>query len=194
MKYSFFSILVFFALFMACQNSVTNSAKTANSKQETNQKETTQTIETDEEVWTPTAIEDCISTVNVGEPFELETSFNPFYLRADFDNNKLVDYAVLIKGKKTKKRGVIICRDSIQPFIFGQLANLKVPLSSFENDNFVTNQWEIATKDETKNRIVRHTGGVKMSSDAKGESIEFLFEGGEGVVIYWDGKGFKVNG
>jgi hypothetical protein len=32
-----------------------------------------------------------------------------------------------------------------------------------------------------------------MSPDAKGESITFLFEGGEGVVIYWDGKAFRVN-
>ena len=70
----------------------------------------------EEEVWTPTAIEDCMSKVDVGEPFKYETSLNPFYLRADFDGNGLVDYAVLIKGQTTKTRGVVICKDSKQPF------------------------------------------------------------------------------
>jgi hypothetical protein len=31
--------------------------------------------------------------------------------------------------------------------------------------------------------------GPKVATDAKGESIAFVFEGG-GVVIYWDGKTF----
>ncbi len=187
-----FGVFLLVMLFFACQNSVNNSAQIVNKKQEVDQKETTQVIESEEDIWTPTAIEECIAKIDVGEPFTFETSFNPFYLRADFDNNRLVDYAVLIKGKNSKKRGVVICKDSRQPFIFGELSKPKVPLSSFENDNFVTNQWEISTKEETRNWVVRHSEGRKIAPDAKGESIAFVFEGSDGLVIYWNGKIFKV--
>ena len=89
----------------------------------------------DEEIWIPTAIEQCISKVDVKEPFEIATFVNPFYLRADLDDNNLVDYAVLIKGKNTKKNGLIICKDSKTPFVFGAISNPKILLSTFENDN-----------------------------------------------------------
>lgn len=141
-------------------------------------------------VWTPTAIEDCIAKVNVGEPFKFEISFNPFYLRADFDGNKSVDYAVLIIGQETKKRAVVICKDGKEPFLYGALAKTKFLPESFEDDNFVTPEWEISTKEETK-MLDEHVGGRKVAANAKGESISFMFEGG-GVVIYWDGKTFQV--
>jgi hypothetical protein len=145
----------------------------------------------DEEAWTPTEIEECIAKVNVGESFKFETSFNPFYLRANLDGNKFVDYAVLIKGQNTGKRGVVICKDSKQPFIFGELSKPETPLSSFDDDNFITSDWEIITKEETRT-LVESPGKDRIATDAKGESIGFMFEGGGSVFIYWDGKTFRV--
>lgn len=146
----------------------------------------------DEEIWMPTAIEQCISKVDVKEPFEMATSINPFYLRADFDGNDFVDYAVLIKGKNTKKNGLVICKDSKTPFVFGAISNPKTPLSTFEDDNFVSNNWEISTKEETRNTSMKPPFGKgKIGTDAKGESVAFIFEGGS-LFIYWDGKTFRV--
>lgn len=178
-------------LLLACQSSVISSTENSNNQQTIIQKESTPVIETEEEdVWTPTAIEECMAKVEVGEPFKFETSFNPFYLRANLDGNKLVDYAVLIKGKSSQKRGVVICKDSKQPFVFGELSKPKTSLTSFENDNFVTKQWEVSTKEFT--RIEANQLGRKIAPDAKGESISFVFEGGNGVNIYWDGKTFRI--
>lgn len=183
--------LALFSLLLACQNGVSSSVETNKSQQAIVQKESPQVIETEEEeVWTPTAIEECMAKVKVGEPFKFETSFNPFYLRADLDGNKFFDYAVLIKGQNTNRRGVVICKDSKEPFVFGALSKPNMRLSSFDDDNFVTNKWEVSTKEYT--RIKADPRGRRISSDAKGESITFVFEGGNGVNIYWDGKTFRL--
>jgi hypothetical protein len=193
MKKSFFVGLPILLLFLACQGAITHSVEITNAQQKPPHEVNNQAVETkEEEVWTPTSIEDCMAKANVGEQFAFETSFNPFYLRADLDGNNFIDYAVLIKGQDSKKRAVVICKDSKQPFIFGELSKPKTPFSSFDNDNFVTNQWEISTKEETREWIVRHSEERKVDFNAKGESIVFLFEGGDGLVIYWNGKTFMV--
>ncbi len=190
MKPFVLSVLLF-SLLLACQGSAGTASEMNNSSKGTLQEVTPTPSGTEEnDVWAPTAIDECMAKVNVGEPFKFETSFNPFYLRADLDGNEVADYAVLIKGQNTRKRGVVICKDSKQPFVFGELSKPKSSLSSFENDNFVTNQWEISTKEYT--RIHADPQGRKISPNAKGESILFVFEGGEGVSIYWDGKSFRI--
>lgn len=192
-KYKSLLTISLLILFLACQDSVMNSAETLNNRQIKSQDEKSFPVAIEkDELWIPTAIEECIAKIDVGEPFEFEADFNPFYLRADLDGNNFTDYAVLIKGQTTQKRGVVMCKDSKQPFVLGALSKPKVPLSSFDDDNFVTNQWEISTKEETKNWIIRYSGGRKIAPDAKGESIVFIFEGGDGIVIYWDGRTFKI--
>jgi hypothetical protein len=78
----------------------------------------------DEKIWIPSIIQKCISKLSFGEPVEMATSFNPYYLRADFDGNNAIDYAVLVKGKNTKENGLIICKDSKDPFVFGAISRL----------------------------------------------------------------------
>ncbi|HLA95607.1 MAG TPA: hypothetical protein VK612_07795 [Pyrinomonadaceae bacterium] len=182
-----------FSLLLACQGSAENSIQVTNASNTASQPTNTLTDKTDKkvnEIWSPTAIEECMTKVKVGESIEFETDFNPFYLRADFDGNSHVDYAVLVKGKDSNKRGLVICKDSNTPFIFGSLSKPKTPLSSFEDDNFITNQWEISTKEYTKSMV--GATNRKIAPDAKGESITFAFEGGNGVNIYWDGKQFRI--
>jgi hypothetical protein len=169
---------------------VENSQLTQESKRDN--KSTTQIEENNHyEIWVPDSIEKCISKVKFNESFEIMKSINPFYLRANFDGNNTVDYVILIQGQITKKTGAIICKDSNECFVFGAIADSKTPVSSFENDNFITTDWEILTKSETQN-LVDTPGGRKVASDAQGESVGFLFEGGGSVFIYWDGKIFRV--
>lgn len=144
----------------------------------------------DEKVWIPEQIEKCVAQIDAGEPLEMATSINPFYLRADFDGNGSVDYAVLVQGQRTKKRGVVICKDSKEAFIFGAISKLATPVSSFEDDNFITQDWEIMTKEETRN-ISLSLGKSRVGVDAKGESVAFIFEGGS-LFIYWNGRTFRV--
>lgn len=191
MKFRSLLILLLAGGLLACHQVAVKSVDTSGNQGATVQ-EVDDQLRTKEgvAVWTPIATKDCIAKVNVGEPFKFDISINPFYLRADFDGNKFVDYAVLIIGQETKKSAVVICKDGKEPFLYGALAKTKFLPESFEDDNFVTPEWEISTKEETK-MLEEHVGGRKVATNAKGESIAFMFEGG-GVVIYWDGKTFQV--
>ncbi|MCV4726285.1 hypothetical protein OFD51_35150, partial [Escherichia coli] len=66
----------------------------------------------------------------------------------------------------------------------------KVSVSSFDDDNFITNQWEVSSKEVTRSQV--NILGNRISPNAKGESISFAFEGGTGVHIYWNGEEFVV--
>ena len=194
MKAGLLLSITFLLIHLACQKS-NNDSVISNNRQQKEvvavQKETLQAKNDGEEkVWRPPEIEECISKVNVGEPFEMATFINPFYLRANLDGNNLVDYAVLIQGQQTKKHGLVICKDSKEPFIFGAVSKHKEPLSSFEDDDFITKNWGIETKEMTRS-LDEYAGGHKIATDAKGESVAFYFDGGS-VFIYWDGRTFQV--
>jgi hypothetical protein len=141
----------------------------------------------DKEIWVTSDIEECLSKVNVKEPIKVASYFNPFYLRANFDGNNSIDYAVLIQGQTAKKEekvekmnGLVICKDRTKPFVFGAVSKPQKQLTSMENDNFITDDWEIMSKEEAR------------TPKAKGEVIGFFFEGGDGIYVYWDGKAFQV--
>lgn len=59
----------------------------------------------EKEIWVPSDIEECLSKVNVEEPIKVASYFQPFYLRANFDGNNSIDYAVLIQGQTAKQEG-----------------------------------------------------------------------------------------
>lgn len=140
--------------------------------------------------WTPDAINDCLSRLKSPEPVEIEDSFNPYYLRADLDGNKDFEYAILMRSvSDKKKRGLVICKDGKDPFFFGTVSRSKA-ISYGDDENFITNDWEILSRNETEAVTKYDTDGKKIGKDAKGESIGFIFEGG-GFFIYWDGKRFK---
>jgi hypothetical protein len=192
------SFLLFILVAATCQMQAVNSNAVRQNKQPSIQdnssddKSNVQNIDSNNyEVWIPDSIEQCISKVKLRDAFGINKSINPFYLRVNFDGNDIADYAILIQGQTTKKNGVIICKDSKETFVFGAIAEREAPVSTFENDNFITPDWEIVTKQETQN-IVDTPGGHKVANNAKGESVAFLFEGGGSVFIYWDGKTFRV--
>jgi len=107
---------------------------------------------------------------------------NPFYLRGDFDADGKVDYAILIKHKKTEKHGIAICLSSNkQVFIMGAgkyFANADDYLAydiwmvSEKLSGYKTN-WE----DNALNMVAEGIM-VEKSMSASG-------------MIYWNGKEFK---
>ncbi len=180
---------LFLILFvLSCQKTAVSSGS-ANSNQAINASVAQDSKKGVEEVWRPRIIEECISKAESSEPIEIEDLFNPFYLRADFDGNEVFDYAVLVRSvSEKKKRGLLICKDSKEPFLYGVVSKSKIPFSDMLNDNFVTSDWEILSKEETKT-VTKDSNGTKVGNEAKGESIGFIFEGG-GFFIYWNGKKF----
>jgi len=144
-----------------------------------------------EKLWVPTAIEDCLAKLGGTPAIEPEETFNPYYLRANLDGNSVIDYAVLVHSAQNKqKRGLLICRDSAEPVLLGPLSRSAQPFSTIDDDNFVTNDWEIVSAEEAERAIGPPGAPPKAVKTVKGEAIGFFFEGGN-FYVYWDGKAFK---
>ncbi|NJM53126.1 MAG: hypothetical protein HC846_06875 [Blastocatellia bacterium] len=82
-----------------------------------------------------------------------------------------------MQAKNTKKTGLVICKDSKVPLLFGELAKSKTPLTDMDNDNFIASSWDIVTNKEARgwySNVPNETN--KKLANAKGEIIEFLFE------------------
>ena len=101
---------------------------------------------------------------------------NPFYQRTDLDGNRVVDYALVIRGKKTKKLGLLICKDAKEPLVLGELAKPKIPLTDMENDNFIGSYWEIITNKEAREWYsnVPNEENKKLAN-AKGDILSFSY-------------------
>ena len=172
---------------LACQKTTvrsSNSDDTADKDSDSRNQ-----IEEGEHLWVPDIIKTCIAKAVAAEPIEIETMFNPYYLRAHLEGNKVIDYVVLVRSVAEKKRrSVLICKDSASPTLLGPLANTKESFSQMNNDNFVTKDWEILSNEET--RTVTTDSGNKIGTAAKGESVSFIFEGGS-FFIYWNGTKFR---
>ena len=191
--------LVLLVFLLACQQTSVQSIKSTSdesSKAEKSQeRETGNSQYFKDNLLNPSATQECLSKVNVGEPFEFDLSINPYYLRGNFNGNKIVDYAIVIAGKKTKKTGLVICQDSKTPFVFGALANSKTPLTDMENDNFIARSWDIISNEEVRSWFANDPSEInKKLTVAKGEIIEFIYEKDGVLYIYWDGKNFRAIG
>jgi len=178
---------------MACQERQANSAQSTESDRRTtgsNRPNGSQPEMVDnDEHWIPDVVSRCIDAKIHREQIKPAWGFNPIYLRVDFDGNDIIDYAILVQGSKSSRNGVLICKDSKTPFLFGSIAMSNQPLSSFEDDNFVTDRWNINSKEETRNAARDLSGKSQIGREAKGESLGFYHDGG-GVFIFWDGKQF----
>jgi len=182
-------IVLSMMLVFACQQLTVNSE--LSSERNTGQSADLATTKDDsEKIWIPDVIEKCISKAKAPEPIEIESSFNPYYLRLNFDGNQTFDLAILVHSVQEKNsRGLLICKDSEIPFLFGKVSKSKEPFSDIDGDNFVTNDWEVLSKGDT-GLVTKNSDGGKVGNDTKGESVGFFLEGGS-FFVYWDGKKFK---
>jgi hypothetical protein len=191
----FLSCLLLLAL-LACQSANIQVEPKVNS-QETVQKErsATESENLADSNLSPTAVQNCFPKIKLDEPIEFDLSVNPFYLRIDFDSNKKIDYAIRIRGKKTKAEGLLICLDGEKPYIFGKLAKSKTPLTDIEGDNFLMDNWDVVPKEEMKSSPTYPPDGKKREGEnAKGEAIVFAFPIDGVRYVYWDGKTFRSFG
>ena len=196
MKRGIFLSCLLLLLLLACQSANIQVEPKVNS-QENVQKATppTETENLTDSRLSPTAIQDCLPKVKLDEPVEFDLSVNPFYLRLDFDGNKKIDYAIRIRGKKTKAEGLLICMDGGKPYVLGKLAKSKIPLTDIEGDNFLMDNWDVVPKEEIKSYPTYPPEGKnREGANAKGESLMFAFPIDGVQYIYWDGKTFRSFG
>lgn len=144
--------------------------------------------------WLPQAVETCINSVRDEYELAPSMSFNPFYLRADFDSDGNIDHAVLVHSQASdsaKRNGVLICSEDKETALFGAAFNPTPPFTSFDGDNFVTGSWEIVSKSALLEHARDAGGKSRLEGATRGDVVAFFHEGGA-VYIYWDGLRFKV--
>lgn len=142
---------------------------------------------------TPIAIEDCLRNLRIAEPFEFDLSLNPFYLRLDMFGDQVTDYALVIRGRNSKKLGLLICKDAKEPILLGELSRPTNPLTEMENDNFIGAYWDVANRNEFRKLFLEtKSDEFKRPADAKGELLVFSYAIDGVTYIWWDGKGFRA--
>lgn len=140
--------------------------------------------------WLEFITENCLSRISVPEPVVLDTSFNPVYLRVNFDAGGAPGIAILVRGEESGLRGVAVCRDGKDAALFGQLARSMPPATGFDGDDFIIHSWGVISREKTRDAYTGD-GKTRIGASVRGESVVFTHEGGN-VFIYWDGKAFKV--
>lgn len=145
------------------------------------------------EVWIPKQVESCIASVRGGGALEPARSFNPYYQRLDVDGDGRQDMAVLVAATADgrPRNGLVICGTRGKPGTFGSAFVGKSLLTSFDDDNFVTGDWEVVDRSLARDYARDSKGKSLIGSRAAGDVIAFFHEGGA-VYIYWSGSDFTV--
>lgn len=177
-------VLAFLVLFLsACNESVVVPINRANAVAIDTSKSEPPKSNGDDEPWfgPPKLIEVCLSKADPLEEIKVERLFNPYYLRADLNKDGVLEYVVLVRSvKNDRRRGILICSNSTSPVVLGSISKEKAPFSTLSDDNFVTDNWEVLSSEESK----------RVATDAKGEIIGFFYEGGA-FFVYWNGKIYR---
>ena len=122
----------------------------------------------------------------------INTSKNPFYLRGDFNGDKVMDLAVLVFNQKNEK-GLIIAHGNSERtyYIVNERAeaqagaDLRIPFGVGGAEFF----WHALTNGEAIEHLKsNYRDSFKKGTKVVGEAISYGKMEGFGGVIYWDGK------
>jgi len=140
----------------------------------------------DDNILLPWKVRKCIEDHRVASLIVVDTLTNPYYLRGDFNGDGIQDYAVAVKGQKTRRNGILVCLARRGPFLIGADRVTTPPFSDMPEDNFVAPFWEVATRSE----VLGFQKNNRVVPLPKGEVIKMIWE--DGIhYIYWDGTRFR---
>tara|TARA_R110002072_G_scaffold303044_1_gene492082 strand:- start:32568 stop:33038 length:471 start_codon:yes stop_codon:yes gene_type:complete len=118
------------------------------------------------------------------ENYNLDTSRNPFYLEADFNDDGLMDIAFFVKSKLEGKTGVLIVNKGKNVgYILGAGKDIGIGADVFWcNIWFIYREKYIYNFKDKKKKFAIETPGLELVKDEK-----------TSVVIYWDKKRYKTH-
>jgi hypothetical protein len=136
-------------------------------------------------------------SLNLDSKFEQSKLLNPNFLLIDLNGDKLVDVAIGVRERETKKTGILVInQNSNNFFIIGANSRFgKIGFDDFNELDWVTN-WEILkdkTAYETKFDNGDIIGSQKINLKFNSISIWKAEDGSAlyGGIIYWDGKKYS---
>jgi hypothetical protein len=143
--------------------------------------------------YVPPATEDCLNAPAIKSMVEVVFYANPFYLRGDFDGDGKPDYAIALRGPKTKRNGVLFCMANKTLYLVGADQPLRPASSDMPNDNSVAPNWEIFTKADIANLKRFDINVPNPLPKTAGEAVAMIWEDGL-ALIYWNGSHFSWAG
>ncbi len=131
----------------------------------------------------PRWVRDVFAAKKLDGKYEFSFHLNPFYLRGDFNGDRIPDVAVLVKEKKSGKSGILIVHGtSKQSFILGAGQGFGNSGDDFSGINI----WEVYLKGPVERGV-----GMGPPPLLKGEALWVERAEAASALIYWDGKAYK---
>jgi hypothetical protein len=147
----------------------------------------------DESPYVPTVIHNCVNAPDIKQLATLAFDVNPFYLRGDFDGDHTPDYAVSVRGPRSKTSGILFCMAKGTRLLIGADQPKTASFLREARDNFMAPNWEVLSKSDQA-ELSRFTSKVPHPMPkAAGDAVGLIWEDGI-AVIYWDGKRFRWSG
>jgi hypothetical protein len=118
-------------------------------------------------------------TCLVKEPtLEIRGDINPFYLSGDFDGDRALDFAFLVREKTTGKRGVLVCFASRIP---GRV-RLGAGQPWHGTDDFqIWGAWQVMS---------RRSAGDRLRKPVSVDGIVLVKKEAASTLAYWTGSQF----
>lgn len=138
----------------------------------------------------PEHIRRCLERDSIGTKVEILYGHNPYYVTGHFDGDRRLDYAVAVKGPKTRRNGVLICAGNRKATILGADNLSDPPFSDMPKDNFLAPEWWVVSREQAIIDIRRNHNIKSGFPLPVGEAIEMVWEDGSGLV-YSDGQRFR---
>ena len=142
--------------------------------------QTTDPATLDESV--PPAIRAAISSGPLGKTHEISFHINPFYLRADFNGDGLVDHAVLVKHRASGKMGIAMVHGGSTRVVL-----LGAGTQFDGGDDFDWLDWWYVHPKGLVERGVGERRALRLRSEALHVGASESASG----LIYWNGTSYR---
>jgi hypothetical protein len=117
----------------------------------------------------------CLERSAVKGAIQPHEGIKPSELSGDFDGDGIGDVAVVVKGPKTGRNGVLICT-ARQTTVLGADQPLQPPFSNMPNDNFVSSNWEMFSKNDV----------ADVHKSLNGRQVQVAFPIGDSIAMIWE--------
>lgn len=117
--------------------------------------------------------------------YAIRTDLNPFYLRGDFDGDKIQDYALSIVERTTGKKGILVYLTGTKTYYIAG-AGKSLNGGKGGDDYKWMEAWKVYV-----NKDVEIGAGEKEKITLKGEGILAIKLESSSGIIYWTGKDYR---